>query len=307
MSSKSWVFTYNNYDLVFLNALEEVANYYIYGVELGGETQTLHLQGYVEMDKKVRLAAMKKICSKIHWEMRMGTQDQAITYCMKDGNFVEWGKKKKAGARTDITTVRNWVNNGESMEYITQNASSYQAMKCGELIYKYKKDNSIREKKIIWIHGPSASGKTGKAVEYCEGKDFYIYGTTGEFWDGYDGEKFVILDELRPSKMPLEMLLRILDKYPFRCNIKGSSRMLQAHTIIVTSPLPPDAFIPGTEEKKQLLRRINTTIKTVHNKNYVPEVGGNTIPSHEQKLSSQITDNSWIKEMKEGISSLKRI
>lgn len=71
-----------------------------------GADKTPHLQGYVELEKKSRLSAMKKLNGRAHWEQCKGTQKQNIDYCTKeegrlDGPW-EYGDKNQQGKRTDL-------------------------------------------------------------------------------------------------------------------------------------------------------------------------------------------------------------
>lgn len=68
----------------------DTIKYAIYGEEICPTTGTIHWQTYIELDKAVRFAAVKKMYNDdtIHCEKRKGTRDQARTYCMKDKKFV---------------------------------------------------------------------------------------------------------------------------------------------------------------------------------------------------------------------------
>lgn len=107
MSARNWMFTINN-----PTSNDEPKKWAGRGVKYvvwqleKGEEGTPHLQGYLELDKHSRLSAMKKLSLKAHWEKRMGTQEQAIDYCMKEDTRVEgpWeqGEKKQQGQRSDL-------------------------------------------------------------------------------------------------------------------------------------------------------------------------------------------------------------
>lgn len=70
----------------------------VYQKELAPLTGTLHLQGYVVFTKPKRLAALKRIHAKAHWEMRMGTHEQAVTYCTKDETRLDGATPKSWGS-----------------------------------------------------------------------------------------------------------------------------------------------------------------------------------------------------------------
>lgn len=54
--------------------------YLIYQWEMG---TNLHIQGYVYLKKPIRLTTLKKLDTRIHWEVRKGTHAQAKHYCSK--------------------------------------------------------------------------------------------------------------------------------------------------------------------------------------------------------------------------------
>lgn len=101
--SRVWLFTLNNPlgdDESELQSLVEEGKiqYLIIGREVG-ELGTSHLQGYMELPARKTLGACKRLgpLSRSHLEMRRGTQQQAIEYSKKDGDWVEWGEKMSQG------------------------------------------------------------------------------------------------------------------------------------------------------------------------------------------------------------------
>lgn len=79
-----------------------------------------------------------------------------------------------------------------------------------------------------------------------------------KFWDGYQSEANVVMDEFRGG-IDISHLLRWLDRYPVRVEIKGSSRPLLATTIWITSNLDPRRWYPEIDQETldALLRRLN--------------------------------------------------
>lgn len=100
--NRNWCFTINNYtmqDLIKLRTLVETTEwlrYIIFGKEIAPTTGTKHLQGYCELGKQFTMGQLKKHFHKTaHYEKRRGTQQEAITYCKKEGDFEEFGTPKK--------------------------------------------------------------------------------------------------------------------------------------------------------------------------------------------------------------------
>lgn len=79
------------------------------------------------------------------------------------------------------------------------------------------------------------------------------------WFDGYDAHKAVILDDFRPAWCKLHVLLRLLDRYAMRVEVKGSTRQWKPESIWVTAPKPPTEYFAEWEgeDLSQLARRIH--------------------------------------------------
>jgi len=115
----------------------------------------------------------------------------------------------------------------------------------------------VRSVTVLW--GPTGTGKTRRAWE-LGGVDAYPKIPNTKFWDGYQGQKAVIIDEFR-GDISISNLLRWFDRYPVLVEIKGSSTVLLADTIILTSNLDPRAWYPDIDEptRDALFRRLEIT------------------------------------------------
>jgi len=108
---------------------------------------------------------------------------------------------------------------------------------------------------VFW--GPTGTGKSRRAWEEA-GMDAYSKDPRSKFWCGYQGESNVVIDEFRGG-IDIAHLLRWLDRYPVRIEIKGSSRPLLSTTFWITSNLSPSDWYPDTDHLTQeaLIRRLN--------------------------------------------------
>lgn len=117
------VFTINNWTSADIARIqyqyaEGLIKYYVYGEEVG-EKGTPHLQGYIEFSKKIKFNTVRaKILPRAHIEPRRGTQEQAIVYCKKDGIVTEVGTKSAQGSRTDIDTLKQYIEEGHDLEEV---------------------------------------------------------------------------------------------------------------------------------------------------------------------------------------------
>lgn len=253
----SFVFTLNNYKLEDIEKVStcDLFSYVCFGKETG-ENGTPHLQGYAELKKQCEFTQIKDLFPTMHIEKRRGTQEQAVTYCKKDGDFIEIGKLKKQGQRNDLSEVKRIVSEGGTIHDIVEVASNYQTLRAGQLLLSIAPYSSIDyPKKVYWFYGGTGTGKTRTAIELSQ-NDFWISGEDLKWFDGYTGQQNVIFDDFRGSFCKFSYLLRLLDRYPLRVPIKGGFVIWQPDTIYVTSSYPPDKVYNTREDIGQLLRRI---------------------------------------------------
>lgn len=258
---RNYCFTINNYtedDIQWGERLftKEKIKYLCMGREIG-ESGTPHIQGFIIFNNPRVFNTTVKLHDRWHLEICKGTAKQNEEYCKKDGDFIEFGEApKQSGKRTDIDEIREAVLDGKGMKDICTIAKSYQAMRYGETLLKYteKKRNWVTQ--VYWLWGPTGAGKTQKAFEMCEGEDVWVSGKNLKWWEGYDSQKYVIIDDLRGDFCTYHEMLRILDRYEYRIECKGGSRQLLATHIIITSCYHPEQVWKTVEDKGQLLRRI---------------------------------------------------
>lgn len=309
----AWCFTfyYESEEEFKLILAFEKFKYVIFGEEVCPTTGRNHLQGYFELFKKQgKKTLLIDICNynvslkDISLQPRKGSQEQAVNYCKKDGKVHEKGKAARPGSRTDLDFVRtDALNNG--MRQVTRTANA-QGIRVSEKFLTYnepaRKWNDGEKLYTVHIHGGSGTGKTFKAFELA-GDDFYLYnpGIMGKWWEGYDGQETVIIDDVRPEHFrSATEILTLLHEFPTRVEQKGGSRQLKAKRIILTSVLSPEEFWTFPNEPFEQYRRRLTEVIEIRGShraecNFGPkytlieneqkvseqEVGGNTVEVHE--------------------------
>jgi len=274
---RNWTFTLNNYTAEEQAHVEkymiENCSYGIYGKEIAPETKTPHLQGYLRRKVPVAYKHMQtKVLPRAHWEVARGDAESNKKYCSKEDTnpyvFGDPAAGEQAGKRNDIATIKDMVKEGKGMGEIIDMATSYQAMRCAELILKYKEKPRDFKPTVLWFYGETGKGKTYNAVELMKASnmEFWISNKNLAWWEGYDAHPGVIIDDFRKDFCTFHELLRILDRYEYRIMNKGGSRQLIAKYIIITSPKGPlETYIKedGTDREDigQLLRRIDYTVR----------------------------------------------
>lgn len=116
---RNFCFTINNPDASIRASLlgDDRFSYIVMGDEIG-ESKTPHIQGYAELKKRTRFPTIKRLMPTAHIERRRGRADQAAEYCKKDGIFCEAGTISRPGKRSDITLMRQLVDEGKSFSEI---------------------------------------------------------------------------------------------------------------------------------------------------------------------------------------------
>ena len=270
-NSKSWCYTVNNYtdkDIEFFSGLE--CRKHVCGKEVG-EKGTPHLQGYITFKNATRLTALKKLHGSAHWEMAR-SQEAAYNYCLKGEIIIQ--KNGSQGKRSDLIAVTTAIKEGAKLQDIKElYPVEYIKFHNGiEKLITGEKRNFKPE--VFWFWGKTGTGKTRKVVE--KEPDLWISGKNLKWWDGYEGQEAVLFDDFRKDFCTFHELLRILDRYPYRVEVKGGSREFNAKRIYITSCHAPEAVYETREDIAQLLRRIDVT-EVFGDDEVVTEVGkGNT-------------------------------
>ncbi|AJM89740.1 replication associated protein [Mosquito circovirus] len=254
--------TLNNYSEDEYQSLIEFSEwrYIVIGREVG-ETGTPHLQGYGELKKRKKFAALKNLFPRVHWEQRRASRDAAANYCKKEGRFEERGSLPKNASEKSSKEAITRVKSGQTMRAILDDPPNLSGIRMCQIWLSYNEPKRNFKSEVFWYYGASGTGKTKLASEQA-GPDAYWHDGT-KWFDGYDAHEHVLLDDYRGGNMKFNFLLKFLDRYPLRLEVKGGYRQLLAKKIWVTSIKHPKeiySFSEMDEPTEQLLRRI-TTIK----------------------------------------------
>lgn len=272
--ARGWCFTINNFtdeDYNSAQALCKSSSYGILGLECGKEG-TPHIQGYIYHPNRFSFSTIKELIPRAHIEIAKGSPQQNITYCSKENNFNEWGIKPCQGKRNDIESFRDaiWDNLSEEElliefpEMMAKYDRFYQ--RCRNVLLK-KIAQKMEAPTITAIIGDPGVGKTKHIYETHNVTDVYKMecgdgSSNSIFWDNYNGESVILIDDFH-NNFKLDYMLRLLDRYPMKLNIKGNYTWKCAKHIYITSNIEIDQWYPNCKDihRKALKRRISNTIK----------------------------------------------
>ncbi len=277
MTHRNFIFVINNptdTDKLEIQILYNNDNVirFIVQLERGTTNRTLHLQGYCELRTPRRFRWFKRQLPRAHIEVRSGSAKDAWDYCAKDTSLEE-GEESFAlqkgsppssggpGRRSDLSVVVDVIRNGGNFTDLLE-CSAEQIIKYHKGIAKLialvtpPRDRSIA-KEVLVYWGVPGSGKTQKAWDDNPGIwPLPVQQSQNTWFDSYENEEVVLFDEFE-GRMPLNMLLQVLDRYPVRVPYKGGFLKFNPDKIIMTGNTPWTEWYDwdGREIKKEALRR----------------------------------------------------
>ncbi len=209
----------------------------------------LHLQGYVELSRQKRATqVVREFGSRVYFANRRGTQAQAIAYTKKEASRVDGGmagdggEAKKLG-KDKLNVVAASLQLGSNLKELAEDYP-VSFMKYGAKIRSYALNMIGRRRgppEVIIYYGPTGTGKSATADKNWP--DAYwapMPRSGGWWWPNYCGEQTVIIDEFA-NQFKYHTMLRLLDRYPFDLQEKGSNMQLCASTtrIVFTTNIHP--------------------------------------------------------------------
>lgn len=266
--ARRWIFTLNN------PQENEHAT-----LELGGHARaavwqlerglngTLHIQGYVEFSRPMRLTAVRGVLPRAHWEQARGNAQQCADYASKDDTRVDgpWKLGKiggESGKRSDLEVVAQAVlqDGAKPSDVARDHGRSFimyhkgiQALWASSLLPRLLDSQAT----ATFVFGPTGTGKS-RLLGDTLGRTAY-WKDNSKWWDDYRGETTVLWDDFRGGSASFSTMLRLVDRYPIRVEYKGGSVQLQAKDWVFTSNKAPWGLWKITDQDPWF-RRITTVI-----------------------------------------------
>jgi len=227
-------------------------------LEEGGTTGYRHYQVLVIFKRKQSLGSVQRLFPESHCEL--SRSDAADQYVWKEDTRVP-----DSQFEFGIKPVRR--NNPRDWDAIWEKAKTGQFLEieASVRVQHYRTLRAIASdfsqpigiERIIHVFcGRTGTGKSRRAWSEA-GLEAYPKDPRSKFWDGYQGQNHVVIDEFRGG-IDVSHMLRWCDRYPVRVEIKGSSSCLTAGRIWITSNLHPRYWYPGLDDDTldALLRRL---------------------------------------------------
>lgn len=254
----------------------------VFQVESGEDTGNVHIQGYCVFTKTKRRTTVQNLEFFLgaHLEKRKGTAEQAIHYCEKPVDDCTCKHCRKAsppimeptwwpseeevkagnqqGKRTDLDAVATMVNEGAT-DYEIGQAHPATFMRYHRGIGALR--NTLpavpqpeRPIDCIIYWGPSRTGKSSRLRAECADPDewYWVMNPQGgtAWFDGYQGQPGLVLDEMSSSWFTWTTIKQLLDNAsPLRVQTKGGSVLMTAHKFRMSSNTHPKFWYSGMKGK----------------------------------------------------------
>lgn len=262
---RSWAFTdFDTSDAAkkFYDDLE--VKFIVYGEEVCPDTGKKHLQGFVTWIRGYRWTQCTKLRPKVHWAPAKA--EDGGNYCLKDLKYTIRDYRRK-GHRKDLEECKKMIDEGSTWgEVAGEHFGTFVRYNRGLKAYKQARANDAGRREapdVVWIYGESGTGKTRYVHDRTAEPDLWISsGGDLKWFDGYEGQDVVLLDDFRHEHCKFTFLLRLLDRYKLRVAVKGGFVNWVPKTIYLTSIEPPEKEFGWMEERllKQLMRRVTSVI-----------------------------------------------
>jgi len=255
-NSLYWMVTINNPISNELPGGWPDVQYAVWQREKGAEG-TEHLQVYVVFTQKKRRTWTNRMCTKAHWEARIGNHDQAKAYVTKEETRLAgpWEKgeepKDQKGKRNDLQALKRKLDSGATDREIAGDEETFSVWaKYHKVTSKYRalmrtaKQRTWATRTVVY-YGPPGIGKSSRALHEGGEDAFWLSKPAGQttWWDGYCGQETVVIDEFY-GWIPRDLMCRLCDRYPLNVETKGGSTPFLAKTIIITSNVHPSLWWP---------------------------------------------------------------
>lgn len=245
-----WCFTVNNWteeEYGLISSLrEDTVKYLIIAKEVG-ESGTPHLQGFVNFKKKRRLSTVKKLpgFTRAHVEVAKGSDSQNQAYCRKQKVYLEIGCPQRQGKSSALQEALKTLqeNKGDLRSvaesfpevFVRHGRGLRDYVNCSGLVPRRQHKTEVE----VYI-GPPGVGKTKLVVEKIGSSSSY-WKPRGPWWDGYQQQEAVVLDDFY-GWVPFDELLRVMDRYPLKVPVKGAYVEFNSKIIYITSNKPPEEW-----------------------------------------------------------------
>ncbi|AUF34964.1 putative replication-associated protein [Idotea virus IWaV278] len=240
----------------------------------------LHLQGYIHTKRVYTFAQFLRIWPVSHVEAAQGTEAQNYLYCRKNETFTGkyrlamegsvWSRdvqRLQAKSRKDaeMQAIVDKIKQGATTADIARNNTAYFIRHCNGIPAAVRHHQpaapATRPVHVILLKGSTGTGKSYWARQLATYQRKRLYckqiqqDTDTQWFDGYDGQEILLLDDFGRKQIGYRQLLTYLDIYALKVQIKGDTVDARWNYVIITTNEEIQEWYPN-EDIAPLRRRI---------------------------------------------------
>ncbi|AKO71486.1 replication associated protein [Chimpanzee faeces associated circular DNA virus 1] len=265
--------------LKFIQGLDDICCA-IVAKENHHETDGEHLHAWIRFNKSQRIAT-SKWGSLFDWDGKHGDYQKVtctqrsiadtVTYVMKDGDTLIWNCNAEALKCKEKTHIRKYDNekilNTPMKELIDEgviNVKEAAAYLRGKQLYKLLDKPAEKSKcRGIWVSGRPGTGKSTWAQKFGKSLGGFYEKAQNKWWDGYDGEKVVVMDDVDTDAL-IHYMKIWADKFPCKGEIKGCTVWLHHDWFIVTSNFTIEEICEMKQDGYKYVDAVKRRFKELH-------------------------------------------
>lgn len=211
-----------------------------------------------------------------YWSYGAEVTDDTPVDIDKRSSLNEAAEKPGKGSRSDLKAAKDYIAHNPTMRF-KDLSDKFEGLflsneKFLRRLYCMYHPGKVDLTEGIFVDGETGTGKSSSlAAAYPKAYWLGLGGSKETWWDNYDGEPIVIIDEYYPGAMDEMVLKRLLDRTPYLVPVKNAfTPFLSAKVIILSNFTFDECFPPNTHSMDAVRRRFS------HHINYVLDTDGAT-------------------------------
>lgn len=287
--STHWCFTVHDYTTL-VGDLPPECGYIVYQEEAAPATGRAHVQGYIQFPEKRRGTTVSNLLREwfspqngenlgsVHSEPARGSDEDNERYCTKDetrldGPYRHGIRVPRAGGRggrSDLIGIKRKLDDGRSMAEIREDHFG-DWIRYGKRLAEYRRISTApreRKTKCFLFVGPAGTGKSTlmKLIAKGVGSVYKVPAKKGSglYFDDYDGQDVMIVDEFDGNLMPPTFFNLLVDEHECVLPVHGGAghQMVSGYIFIGSNYAPKYWWRRRTSAQlRQTTRRIDVVFK----------------------------------------------